>query len=80
MPFGDIIVDICQEADPAKLTQLVAASKKYWTSDQKGYKLISDDKGKDFIRSYESKISSGRYEQGSTKYLASGQVILIYQR
>lgn len=80
MAYGDLVIDVCRQNDAAKLAQLVEASKTYWTSHEKGYKLISDEVGKDFVRSFESAISDGAYNEGGTKYLANGDVVLVYQR
>jgi hypothetical protein len=80
MANGDLVVDICKHVDAAALKALVEASQAYWTSPSKGYQLISDDVGKDFVRAFESAITNGAYDQGTTKYLADGEVILVYQR
>ena len=80
MAIGDIVVDVCNDSDPDNLELLVAASKAYWTSPVKGYTLISDDVGRDFVRVFASKIENGAYQQGEPDPVRSGDVILVYQR
>ncbi|KQZ61446.1 hypothetical protein ASD67_19685 [Sphingopyxis sp. Root1497] len=80
MAQGNIIVDICSDSDPQALKTLVASSKAYWTSTQKGFKLISDDGGSDYLRVYKSQLSETDYQQGSTVYHSDGDVILIYEK
>lgn len=80
MSAGDVVIDICRNNDPLELAALVAASKAYWTSKTKDYKLISDDSGPDLLRVFESAIKSGDYDEGRTKYVGGGDVVLIYQR
>jgi hypothetical protein len=75
---GDIVVDICRENNALKLGQLVAASQAYWSS--KGYTLISNAQGKDFVRIFASNIDSGSYDEGASILTKDGDVILVYEQ
>lgn len=80
MASGDYVVDVCKQADPTKLAELVGASKTYWTGPSKGYRLLSDEQGGDFLRAFESKIENGMYITGDHKFASSGEVVLIYEK
>ena len=80
MALGDFVVDVCRESDPDKLAAHVAASKAYWTGSTKGYKLLSDEVGLDFLRVFSSKVEDGKYATGLPTNTFSGEVILVYER
>lgn len=79
MAIGDFVVDVCSQSDPDKLSAHVEASKAYWTGPTKGYKLISDDIGHDYLRVFTSTIDQGKYATGLPKTW-SAEVVLVYHR
>lgn len=81
MAGGLVVVEICNSDDAEKLKELVAASIAYWTSDQKGFKLISDRTGSDFLVVNEgASISANVYKPGATTFAQQGEVALVFER
>lgn len=80
MAVGDFVVDICRQDDPDKLAAHVAASKTYWTGPTKGYKLLSDEIGLDYLRVFISTTEGEKYSTGLPTKNWSGDVILVYER
>ena len=78
---GLLVVDICNHDDAEKLKELVAASVAYWTSEQKGFKLISDRVGSDFLVVNEgSAIKDNVFKPGPTTFAQQGSVALVFER
>ena len=71
-----IVCDVIKSTATVDKSTLVEASKAYWTG--KGYTLVSDESGPDYLTIHESKMRSDKYDPGNPKAY-HGDVILVYQ-